>query len=229
MRFWTLVKKDLIESSPVIILGLLIFIVISILIIRDEASSYNEQFYPKYEGEMRSTTHWNSPLEGIGILIFIGGIAYAIVAGIVQFAEDDSKMKRPWGFLIHRSVRRQTILYAKLLAGLIGFLIVFGIPWVFLYSYACNRSVFLLPPVPRIFLEGWIYIGLAYTVYLTIAQAGVSQRKWYTTRLFPATFMIFPYFMVISQWRVIVAASITASFIILMLIWLLDTFLKREF
>jgi hypothetical protein len=168
-----------------------------------------------------------SPLTVSGLWLFCSSIGLGLILGIRQFWIPH--VTRTWLFLLHRSVGRSTILGAKLIAASAALVVATGTAWIGLYWYACRPELFIIPPTDRIFIEGWIFIILGFIAYLGTALSGLSEARWYTTKMFGLAFaaiIIFTTTMLSSLgWAFAVIFVSTA----MLLSQVFDTFLRREF
>jgi hypothetical protein len=121
-----------------------------------------------------------------GIWLFLISIGLGLAIGVRQFWI--AFFTKTWAFEFHRSVNKQTILIAKLSAGIIGFLLAMGTVWTLFYFYASRPDYFMVPPSLRNYLEGWIFITLGFLAYLAIALTALTRAHWYTTKMVPVAF-----------------------------------------
>ena len=163
-------------------------------------------------------------LAGFCLLIF--SIALGVALGIRQYGTEF--FSRTWGFLLHRSVNRGTILGSKLLAGLISFIPMVVI-WGLFYIYAHDKRYFPIPPTERILWEGMIFVAFGFVSYLAIAMAAMNKAKWYTTKGLSAAFGIWMFVTLVVQWKLVWAWMTIIAAAVILLIQIIDTFLNREF
>ena len=200
MRFAALLKKELTEALPWIILALIALLLIGSLII------HNEQEY-KWAWSARNVEAGSSPnlydlnmrypLYEVGGLIFFVSIVLAVALGITQFLVPF--FRRNWAYTIHRSVKPTTILWAKFTTAVISMVLGVGLIWTMLFLYARQPGKFPFPPSPRVLLDGWLFILLAMVVYFATVLTAVGTTKWYTTRAFPLAFTFFIYIIALSN------------------------------
>lgn len=212
MRFRALLYKELRECMPFSIGLTLILCVLSYAIFRAyEADSHVDKSIYELMGG------W---LMGFSVVL-------GIVLGVCQFHTESSI--RLWGFLLHRSVTRGTILVAKFTSAAICF-----IPYVILlllFFYLCIKSKAdfeLLPTLP-LFLKGMIYIVFGYIAYLAITLAALNTAKWYTTKFLSIAFGLWTFVMLVIQWRLLGAWLVLIIAASILLIQITDLFLNREF
>lgn len=181
MRFAILMIKELGENAGIILL-MFVLLAIGWCLVWENANIYGD-LTTDYTG-IETKFHYSYPFGEIGaLLMFVSCISGAVI-GVQQFCYPE--FTKTWAFLLHRSVRRSTIVLSKFLAFLILHVIFVGGGWGILYWYACKPGLFPLAPPFRIFLQGWYPIWLGFLLYLGVSYTGVSQAKWYTTRLFGA-------------------------------------------
>jgi hypothetical protein len=165
-------------------------------------------------------------ISGAGVLLFVFTVGLALALGVRQYWIEF--FTRTWGFLLHRSIKRITVLYAKLIAGLISFLPM-AIIWTIFYIYGFNKKYFPIPPPARTFIEGLIFITFGYVVYLAAALAGLSTTRWYTTKMISLAFAIWMLITLMMQWQLGWAWLAIIVSVIILLTQIVDVFLNREF
>ena len=207
MRFSALLYKELRECLPWMLLAAIVFLAVSSILLRIEPyNEYNEYYSHRYSRFSPGSIVREYDLTSYPILKSIG----------------------PWLFLLHRSVSRNTILCAKVSAALIAFVCSIVPIWLGIYWYATRPEVSAVPPTPRVFIEGWIFIILGFVTYLGTALSGLSTTKWYTTKIFGILF-VFAIFITLSMWTLagfLVALIVSAA---ILLIQIFQTFGGREF
>jgi hypothetical protein len=231
MRFSALLRKELWESLPWMLLATIIFLGIGGFVLRTQP--YWEQPTWFYSGlspgsvvDTYRLTHY-SPLQMTGIWLVMTSIWLGLALGLRHFWLPH--FTKTWSFLLHRSVSRQTILGAKLTAATAAFVVSLGAVWIGLYWYACRSELFLMPPPGRIFIEGWLSIMLGLVVYLGTALAALSTARWYTTKIFGLAFATVVICMIFLQWWLSWAFAMVIIGIVVLLSQTIDTFLNREF
>ena len=233
MRFLALLRKELRESLPWLLLAGLLLLVVGLLTLRI-GSRYSEGYCWQYPpgispGETVDTyrllrrpwlqlpAHW---------LVFIAP-GLGLILGVRHFWM--GLFTRTWSFLLHRSVPRLTVLWAKLTAATIGFIVSLGLVWTGLYWYACRPDLFPVPESPQMLLNGWIYIAMGLAVYLGTALSALSTARWYTTRLFGLAFATLAVFVILLQWHPAWIAALTILTFAILLSQTMAAFLSREF
>ncbi len=232
MRFLALLRKELRESLPWMLLTAIVFLAIGGFSLR-EAHLYGmydwseRYFSSRYISETYGLLYRHSPLQVIGPVLLLTSLGLGLVLGVRHFWIP--YFTRTWPFLIHRSVDRTTIFWAKLAAAIITFLISLGAVWAAFYSYSCHPERFTMLPIKRVFIEGWLFIALGLVVYLGTALTGLSTARWYTTRIFGLAFATVIICATIFEWRLgwAFAAIIIGAAILLSQIN--DTISNREF
>ena len=231
MRFVALLRKELWESLPWMILAAIILLGIGGFLLREQANhgqpnwSYSS-LSPGTAVEPYQLIHY-SYLKMTGSWLFITSIGLGLVLAVRHFWIPH--FTRTWPFLLHRSVSRQMILGAKLTAATVAFVVSLGSVWVGLYWYACRPELFMVPPPGRIFIDGWLFIMLGLVAYLGAALVDLSTPRWYTTKIFGLAFATFVIFMIILQWQLIWAFAMVIIGVVVLLSQIIDTFLNREF
>jgi len=230
MRFSALLRKELRECLPWLLLAAIVFLALGGFFLRAEA--YYEDFR-RYSRLSPGTAvdHYRLTyypiLRATGPWLFLSSIGLGLVIGVRQFWIPN--FTRTWPFLLHRSVSRKTILAAKLTTASIAFVISIVPVWVGLYWYACRPEVFAIPPTFRVFIEGWIFITLGLVTYLGTALSGLSTANWYTTKIFSLAFATIVIVTIFSQWSLVWAFAVIAISVAILLSLIFDTFLRREF
>ena len=230
MRFSTLLRKELRECLPWMLLAAIVLLVFGGFFLRAEAYYESDRHYsrlsPGTAVDYYRLTYY--PILNVtGPWLFFLSIGLGLVLGVRQFWIPH--FTRTWPFLLHRSVSRKTILAAKLTAGTIAFVISLGAIWVGLYWYACRPEVFQIPPTFRVFIEGWIFITLGLVAYLGTALSSLSTANWYTTKIFGLAFATVIIVTTLSQCTlagIFTAIAVSAA---ILLSQIFDTFLRREF
>jgi len=229
MRFSALLKKELRECLPWMLLATIVFIAVSSVLLR--SATYYENLgyrYTRSPGTImnRYSFTFYPALNQTGPWLFVLSVGLGLAIGVRQFWLPN--FTRTWPFLLHRSVSRNTILAAKLTAASIAFLCSIVTVWVGIYWYATRPEVFTMPPPLRFFIEGWIFIILGFVTYLGTALSGLSTAKWYTTKIF-GILLVFFIFTTLSIWTLagLLIALIVSAAILLLQIY--QTFLRREF
>ncbi|HEW78715.1 MAG TPA: hypothetical protein ENH34_01940 [Phycisphaerales bacterium] len=231
MKFLALMRKELRESLPWMLLAAIFFLVFGGLAQRAMMPMYARFYFTTFSpGSNVATYQLTKPslLQPVGTLLFLTSIALGLMLGGRQFWV--AHFTKTWGFMLHRSVSRQTILAAKLTAAAVAFVICLGPVWLAFFWYACRLELLAAPPPTiRVFIEGWIYILLGFVVYLGTCLAGLSRVKWYTTKIFGLAFAVLILVTALAQWQPILAFAAIIAGILILLTQITDTFLNREF
>ena len=121
------------------------------------------------------------------------------------------------------------MLAAKLTAALAALVLAIGGVWVGLFWYAGRPEVSPIPQPDRIFIQGWLFVILGLVTYLGTALSGLSEARWYTTKIFGIVFAFIIVCATTAQWSLIWALAVIAFGAALLLSQLFDTFATREF
>ena len=232
MRFSALLRKELRECLPWLLLAMIIFIAASFIILRvqilDE-SFINHRLSRLSPGNPVAyyAVTYSSPIRESGIWLFLLSIGLGLVLGVRQFWLPN--FTRTWPFLLHRSVNRQTILAAKLIAATLTLVISLGLTWTAIYWYAGRMEAFKVPLSFRVFIEGWIFIIMGFVSYLGTALSGLSRAKWYTTKIFGVALVVTLLFVIFAQLTLAGVVLIIAFFMVILLSQIIHTFGGREF
>lgn len=233
MRFVALLRKELRESLPWLLLAGLLLLGVGLLTLR-ASSRFSEGFYWQYRqgiapGETVNTWQllrrpWLQ-LPAMWLAFIAPGLG--LVLGVRHFWMP--LFTRTWSFLLHRSVPRLTVLWAKLAATIVGFLISLGLIWTGLYWYACRPDLFPIPESRQMLLNGWLYIAMGVVVYLGTALSALSTARWYTTRIFGLAFATLAVFVILLQWHPAWIVALMALTLAILLSQTMAAFLSREF
>jgi len=230
MRFSALLRKELRECLPWMLLAAIAFLALGGFFLRAEAYNESDRHYSRLSAgtvvDHYQLTFYPT-LNLTGPWLFFLSIGLGLVLGIRQFWIPH--FTRTWPFLLHRSVSRKTILAVKLTAGTIAFVISLGPVWIGLYWYANRPEVFQIPPMFRVFIEGWIFIMLGLVVYLGTALSALSTANWYTTKIFGLLFATVIIVTTLSQWTLVGIFAVIAVSVAILLSLIFDTFLRREY
>jgi hypothetical protein len=239
MRFSALLRKELRESLPWMLLAAIIFLATAGFALRAQAYFRQPNWYypglspgaiveltPGSVVEPHRFIRYSLPKMTASWLIIISS-GLGLVLGARHFWIPH--FTRTWPFLLHRSVSRRIILAAKLAAATAAFVVSLGFVWTVLYRFACRSELFMVPPPGRIFFEGWLFIVLGLVVYLGTALTGLSTARWYTTKIFGLAFATIVIVVTITQWRLIWAFVVIIIGAVILLSQIVHTFLNREF
>ncbi len=230
MRFSALLRKELRECLPWLLLAAIVLLALGGFFLRAEAYNESDRHYLRLSAgtvvDHYQLTFYPT-LNLTGSWLFFLSIGLGLVLGIRQFWIPH--FTRTWPFLLHRSVSRKTILAVKLTAGTIAFVISLGPVWIGLYWYANRLEVFQIPPMFRVFIEGWIFIMLGLVVYLGTALSALSTANWYTTKIFGLLFATVIIVTTLSQWTLVGIFAVIAVSVAILLSLIFDTFLRREY
>jgi hypothetical protein len=231
MRFSALLRKELRESLPWMLLTAIVFLAIGGFSLRTWAlfraqDWFYSGFSPGSVVEPYRLTRF-SPLALTGSWLLITSIGLGLALGVRHFWIPH--FTKTWPFLLHRSVSRQAILGAKLAAATVAFVVSPGFVWIGLYWYNCRLGLFLVPPPARIFIEGWLLIVLGFLVYLGATLAALNPARWYTTKIFGLAFATVVICLTFLQWWLSWAFVVVIIGVLILLSQIIDTFLNREF
>jgi hypothetical protein len=232
MRFVTLLRNELRESMPWILLAVIGLLIVGFLLVHSEATfNQDRQNYPdispgsvvdsymliRYYPDLGSINSWLLMLA-IGLGLALAGRHFAMPF-----------ITRTWPFLLHRSVGRIAVLIAKLTAAVIALVLCLGGAWLILYWYASRPGLFIPPPPAQTLIDGGLLLLLGMVVYFGTALSVLSRNRWYTTKVFGvvlATVVIFATIFGSSRQRALVVIIIGTA---ILLPQIIHTFLNREF
>ncbi|MHC4153647.1 MAG: hypothetical protein ACYST6_01790 [Planctomycetota bacterium] len=230
MRFIALVKKELQEILPIMLLAAIAFVSIGSYLLWNRLRHPYTYHYWLEEAGYRIHSSWANypePLENFGPLLILVSLALGLAVAIRQFAEEE-KLKM-WAFTIHRSVRRSTILWAKFTAAVIAFLISVGALWTLFYLYACRPALFLYPPGPRTLVQGWMFMSLGLVAYAGVTLVTASEKSQYGVKIVGLAFASAICLLAVAQSSVVLWIAIILFGLITLSANIIDTFLNREF
>lgn len=229
MRFLALLKKELREALPWIVLAAFILAFCGALYI----GSNMHRFRDFNISSPRSTVRMDNfgkelTLRDIGLLLLYTSCGLGLVLAVRQFLIP--AFQKTWAFTIHRSISRTAILLAKFSAAIIALILSCGIIWTLFYWYATNPGVNPVPPRQRVFGEGWIFITLGLVVYFGAVLSALSTARWISTKMFGLVFAAAGTFLLLSL-RASLALCLATIIVALVILisQIINTFLNREF
>ena len=163
MRFLALLKKELRECLPWAVSAAAILLIFGNLMLWPDPEYKPEYRYRIFErySEVYSYDIIKYPLGDVGGLVSVLVIGLGLALGVRQFWVAD--FMGTWGFTLHRSTCRTTILTAKICAGLISLIAAVGLVWCYLFWRANLPDYSLIPPSNRHLIEGWLIV--AYIIF----------------------------------------------------------------
>ena len=231
MRLSTLLRKELRECLPWMLLAAIVFLAFGGAFLRalayDQGPYWYDPIFSRGTLVEAGRLAQRTPLFLTGPWLLCSSLGLGLVLGVRHFWIPH--FTRTWPFLLHRSAGRKTILAGKLTAASIALAISLGLVWIALYWYAGQPEIFTVPQNSRVFIEGWIFIMLGFVTYLGTTLSGLSTAKWYSTKIFGLAFAAFVIIAVICQWRLVSAFATIIIGVLLLLSQIVDTFLNREF
>jgi len=229
MKFLALLKNELRECLPWAIAAAAFLLIIGNLMLWDMAQRNIEYQYGAFErySDVRGYDLVKRPLGDVGLLSFITAVGLGLALGVRQFWVAD--FTGTWGFVLHRSTRRTTILAAKICAGLISFTAAVGLVWCYLF-WRLNSSEYFLVPLPgRYLIVGWLIGGTGLLFYIGAGLAGLSKARWYTTKLTGLGFALWMFVTLIQQWTLWWGFGTLVIGVVALLYLMWEKFLNREF
>lgn len=229
MRFIALFRKEFRECLPWLLLaGVGLLLIFGLFLQFRERSIYGYIFNLRPGSAIESYQLGRySELSSIGIWLCVISIGLGLALGIRQFWY--GFFTKTWGFEIHRSVSRGSILWVKILASMTTFVMSLGIIWTFIFLYCSRPGGLLIVPTLRIYIEGWIYIALGFVIYLGTALSGLTEARWYTTKIFGIAFAGLVLLAITFQWQIFHAFLFVTIGIVILLSQVIYKFLCREF
>ena len=230
MRFLTLLKKELREAVPWIILSLIILFAISWFLIRIMAIYHGQEYYHGMlqSGKVIEQYMLFRPdiIQGPAVLMFFVSIGLGLVLGYRHFWMPG--FTGTWQFLIHHSVTRSTIISAKLAAAAV-LMFCLSLAWLLVAGITSTSEKVIIPPESGLVGLGIFYAYLGFIVYLGTALCAITKTRWYTTRMFGLFFVFVMYIAILPQKSFTYAFLITVVFVAVLIIQIYEIFLQKEF
>lgn len=191
MRFMALLRKELRESLPWIVLAVITLLVLGGFAIRMQARyDLNRWRFDAFEpGKVVDDPYEllnRSMLNDASLLLLYVSAGLGLILAGRHFGLPF--LTRTWPFLLHRSSTRMAILGAKLLAAAIAQVVCIGLIWLLLFKYASSPGLVTIPPPTRAAVDGFFFILFGLLVYWGTALSALSTSRWYTTRVFGLAF-----------------------------------------
>lgn len=229
MRFFALLKKELRECMPWTLLAGVGYLLIGGFFLQLAFDMKFGRYLHFSPGSTVSsyTLIKSSSLSSCGIWLAVISIALGLALGIRQFWMP--QFTGTWGITLHRSVKRQTILWGKISAAVISFVITVCLLWSIFFRYSQRPGLLPIPPINRYFAEGLIFIAVGFVTYLGTVLAGLSKAKWYTTKIFGLAFAAMIFIATGLQYRIVTAFAVLLIASLFLLAQIVYTFLNREF
>ncbi|RKY07926.1 MAG: hypothetical protein DRP65_09815 [Planctomycetota bacterium] len=231
MRFFALLKKELCETLPWIVLAAFLLVFCGAIFIGEytrQRRGFTEPATISPRSFVRMDTFREEmPLRDIGALLLYTSCCLGLVLAVRQFLVPS--FLKTWAFTIHRSVSRTTILLGKFAAAIIALILSCGIIWTLFCWYASKPGLFQMPLRQRTFAEGWIFISLGLVVYLGTVLSALSTARWYITRMFGLVFASCIYMLLLLQTGLALCLATIIVSLVILVSQIIHTFLNREF
>ena len=234
MRFLALLKKELREALPWLLLAAVVLTFFGSISIRTYSQYHRDNDEVWHQGPSPQYPDLNiyqlraQPfLRDAATVLFCTSIGLGLILAARQFLVPI--FLRTWAFTIHRSISKAAILWAKFTTAIITLILSCGIIWTLFYWYASKPGVFLIPPRTRTLVEGWLFVAAGLVIYFGTVLSALSTVRWYTTRILGLAFATCILFAAFFQTSLALCiAMIVIGFAILVL-QVIHTFLNREF
>ena len=233
MRFLALVRKEFREALPWLLLAGLLLLAVGALELRSEAEYAQARLSqpPRFSSGSAVIQEYELTrphlLSGPATWLCLIAPGLGLALGIRHFWVP--LYARTWSFLLHRSVHRRTILFAKCVAAVLAFVVSLGVVWTALYGYARRPEVFVVPTPARDLVTGWLYIALGLVVYFGTALSALTAARWYTTRIFGLLFAGLATLTIVSQWNLAWGVALLVLTLLILVSQTVAAFLDREF
>ncbi len=182
MKFLALFLNEIKESVFVVLILWIALIPLGWLILQEN--------YYYFEGTQWGTSDMmdeasidissDSLFEDTGMLLLFISVSLGVSFAIQHFCIPS--YRKVWGFIIHRSVTKKTIIFMKLISAAFLLFLSIGGVWGTLFIIGSNPARYLMPPNLLIFIHGLFLISVGYVAYLCVGLSGISNAKWYETR-----------------------------------------------
>lgn len=230
MRFLTLLKKELREAVPWIVLSVILLFVISWFLIRMTAIYLGPEYYygmlPGGKVIEQYMIFRPDIIQNPAVLMFFVSIGLGLVLGLRHFWMPG--FTGTWQFLIHRSVTRQVIISVKLaVAAILMFCL--SLAWLLVAGIAGMSERIIIPPESGLVGLGIFYAYLGFIVYMGTALCAITKARWYTTRMLGLFFVFIMYIAILPQKSFAYAFLITVVFFAILIVQIYAIFLEREF
>jgi len=229
MRFLALLKKELREALPWIVLAVLSLLSISWFMIRMKAFDQGRWNYNVSSNgtviDQYMIFRADIMMESAVLMFFIS-IGLGLVLGFRHFWMPG--FTGTWQFLIHRSVTRSVIISAKLTAAAIVMLCL-SLAWLLLAGITGISERIIIPPESGIVGLGIFYAYLGFIVYMGTSLCAITKARWYTTRMFGLFFVFIMFLVIVSQTSFAQAFFISVVFFVVLIVQIYEIFLQREF
>ena len=185
--------------------------------------------YTLESGRIAGVHHLSStsPFSNTGVWLLMLSIGLGIALGVRQFGMPG--LSRTWAFLIHRSVRRRSLLTVKIVTALLGICLCLGGIWTLIFSYGAYHRDMAYPPYTRTLIEGWAFVAIGFVVYLATAQTALASTRWYTTRLIHVGLACLICFSAFMETHLLMAFGLVLTGGVVLLIQLVHTYIHKEF
>ena len=229
MRFFALIRKEFRECLPWMVAAAAFLLILGSLRLWDaqHGAEYQYRVFERYS-EVYGYELTMRPMGDLGGFVFISAVGLGLALGVRQFWVAD--FTGTWGFILHRSAHRTTILAAKICAALISLIVVVGLVWSYL-SWRANLPDYSPVPLPKrcFIIQGLLAGSTGLLFYLGVGLVGLSKAKWYTTKLAGLGFTLWMFFTFTQQWTLwwSFGTLVIGLGVLLYLMW--ETFQKREF
>jgi hypothetical protein len=234
MRFLALLKKELREALPWLLLAAVALIFFGSISIRTYSQYWRDSYEVWHQGPSPQNPDLNiyqlreQPfLRDAATILFCTSIGLGIILAARQFLVP--LFFKTWAFTIHRSISRTTLLMGKFTAAIITLILSCGIVWTLFWWYASRPGVLPMPPRTRTLVEGWLFVAAGLVVYFGTVLCALSTVRWYTTRIVGLAFATCILFFTLSQTSLALCIAMIAVGLVILVLQVVHTFLKREF
>lgn len=231
MRFIALLRKELREAMPWMVLAGIVFLFFGSVIIQANAKRYYRPYglWNVTQSDQGIVSHhfFTRYFQEVGPLLFLTSIGLGLVLGGRQFWMPN--FIKMWPFTIHRSINRRCVLWSKFAATVITFVVSLGSIWTLFFLYASKSGMFYYPPRGRIYVEGWLLILTGLVIYCGTALAGLAETRWYTTRMAGIGFTVFILTLAMSHTTLTGCFATILIGLLTLVIQIISTFSDKQF
>lgn len=226
MKFLALLKKELREAVPWIILAVISLLVLSWLEIRAAIRGQKRWFLSDITiGKTIDVFHSDIIQSSAPLMLYIS-ILLGLALGIRHFWMPG--FRGTWQFLIHRSVRRTTILFAKFMAVLIAMFFL-SLTWIMLAVYTHISKKVIIPAESGRVILGIFNAYLGFLVYIGTSLCALTRARWYTTKMFGIPFVLIMFIFILIMPNLACAFIMAIIVFSVLMIQIYQIFLQREF
>jgi hypothetical protein len=240
MKFLTLVKKEFREALPWLLLAALFLSISSWVTINLQISNQKSWFagktstmfderdlWDKYGDYLKEDDIFQPDImrKSLRFMFYIP-IGLGLILGVRHFFLQG--LDGTWQYLIHRSVKKSTIVSSKLVAAALAMSCLVLI-WLLFIGYTNISKKEIIPAGSWMVYLGIFYALVGFIVYMGIALCAITKARWYTTRIFGLFSVLIMLLVILSVTEFIYAFIVSVFVFGILIVQIYQTFLQREF